>query len=80
MQYRKYWLMIPTDTHSSRATAEVRVHIKIVNLTIKNHTFDGKDLIRVLDFLDRFVQQAEMFNISEAQAFIALPKLPGRSG
>lgn len=72
MSYLSYWIMITTDMRSSCATAEDRVHINTLNLRIKNQTFDGKDLIRVLDFLARFVNEAVMLNMSEAQAFIAL--------
>lgn len=64
--------MISTETRSSRVTTGVCVHIKNLNLALKNHKFDGTDPIRVFDFLARFVNEADMVNTSEAQAFIAL--------
>lgn len=65
--------MIITDTRSSKATAKVRIHIKNLKLALKNHTFDGTGRIRIFDFIARFVNEANKLNISEAQAFIALP-------
>jgi len=73
MSYRSYRLMVTTDTRTSRSTAEVRVHVKNLNLTMKKHTFDGSDPIKIFDFLTRFVNEADMLAMSEAQAFIALP-------
>ena len=40
---------------------------------MKKHTFDGSDPIKIFDFLTRFVNEADMLSMSEAQAFIALP-------
>lgn len=60
---------------SPMATAEVRVHIKIINLTMKSHNFDDTDVIRVFDFLAHFVIETDKLNISEGQAFIELPTL-----
>ena len=40
---------------------------------MKDHSFDGNDPIRVLDFLARMVTEADMLDMSEAQAFVALP-------
>ena len=39
---------------------------------MKEHTFDGSDLIKIFDFLHRFVNEAYMLAMSEAQPFIAL--------
>lgn len=55
MSYLSYILMTTTDTRPSKATADVRVHIKNINLNLKNHTFDGTEPIRVFYFLARFV-------------------------
>ena len=73
MSYRSYRLMVTTETRSSRATAEVRTHIKNLSLTMNQHTFDGSDPIKIFDFLTRFVNEADILAMSEAQAFIALP-------
>lgn len=54
-------------------TAEVRVSIKILILTMRKHVFDGSDLIKVFDLLPRFVNDAHMLYMSEALEFITLP-------
>ena len=73
MSYRSYRLKNITDSRSSRSTAEVRIHIKNLSLVLEKHIFDGTDPIRIFDFLSRFVNEADMLSMSEAQAFIALP-------
>lgn len=74
MSYISYQLMINYDTRSSKATAEVTMHIESLNQTMKNHTFDGTDPIRIFDYLTSFVNEVCMLKRSEAQTFIALPK------
>lgn len=44
------------------------------NLTMKNNIFDGTEPIRVLYFVSRFVQRADMLNMSDAHACIDLPR------
>lgn len=73
ISYRTYWLMIVTDSWSSRDSAEVLVHNKNFSLTIKRHVFDRDDPIKIFHFLTRFMNVADMLNKSYAQAFIALP-------
>lgn len=75
MSYISYRLMITTDSWSSRDTAEVHVYIKNFNVTLTNHVSDGKDPIIIFDFLICFINEADMLNISVAQAFILLPTL-----
>lgn len=41
MSYRSYMLGLTMDTCSSVETTEIPVHIKILNLTMKNYVFDG---------------------------------------
>lgn len=62
-----------TDTRSSSETADVRVYIKNPTLTLKKNTLDGTDTISGFDFLARFVKEADMLNMLEAQEFIDLP-------
>lgn len=62
-----------TDTCSSKATTEVLVHIKNLNLTLRKHTFDWTDQIKIFYFLIRFMNEAARLKMSEAQAYIALP-------
>lgn len=60
--------MITADTQYSRDSADVRVHIKKLNLTLKYHAFDANDEINIFDCLTRMVNDAN----TEAQAFIDL--------
>ena len=64
--------MVTSETRSSRATAEARTHIKNLRLTMNKHAFYGSDPIKIFDFLTRFVNEANILAMSEAQAFIAL--------
>lgn len=73
MSYQSYRLMITKDRRSSRDTADVRVHIKNLNLTMKNHVLNGNDPIKIFDSLTRFINEVDMLQMSEAQAFIAIP-------
>ena len=73
MSYRSYRLKLTTDVRTSFATSEVRTHLKNLTLTLKSHAFDGDDPILIFDFLTRFVNEADMLGMSEAQAFVALP-------
>lgn len=55
MCYRSYRMKLKMDTRSSVETTEIRVHIKHLNLTMKNYVFDAVATIRRFDFLNRFV-------------------------
>lgn len=70
--YRSYEVMITKHNWTSREAAEVRVHITNFNLTMKNHLFNGKDPIKIFDFLTHFVNEGDMLSISEVREFIAL--------
>lgn len=64
--------MIKNDQRSSRNTAEVLVHIKNKNLSLKNHVLEVNEPIKIFHFLTRLVNEAEMMNMSEVQEFIDL--------
>ena len=49
--------------------------MKRMEYTLKEYSFNGTDPIRVLAFLAKFVEEAEILRMSEGQAFMALPKL-----
>lgn len=46
--------------------------INRLNPTFKNHVFNGNYSINIFDLLNRFVQGAEMLNMSEAHSWTAL--------
>ena len=73
MSYRSYRLKRTIDVRSLFDTTEVRTHLKNLTLTLKSLAFDGDDPIMIFDFLTRFVNEADMLNMSEAQAFVARP-------
>lgn len=63
-----------TDSRYALETTEVRGHLKTITFTMKNHNFDGNNPIKILDFLIRLVNEADILKMSEGQAFVALPK------
>lgn len=75
MSYRSQRLIATTYTRSSQDTAEAQVHIKMLKLTLKYHVFHRNYPINRFDFLARFVNKADMLNMSKAQAFISFPTL-----
>ena len=70
---RTYRLGDLSDQRTPRGTSKIKDHIKGLELTMRGHTFDGEDPIHVLDFLARFVREADTLKRSEAQAYIAVP-------
>ena len=63
MSYCSYRLIVTTGIRFYLAKAEVRTHIKNLNLTVKEHNFDGSDPMEIFDFLTRYVNQADMLDI-----------------
>lgn len=73
LSYRYYRLEDSSGTRSSRDTGRVKDLIRRMNVTMLKQKFSGEDPILVLDFLARFVQEADVLEMSEAQAYVALP-------
>lgn len=74
LSYRYYRLMRLDATRTSRETLDVKKHLKSLELSLKEHMFSGKDPVTVLNFLTRFVEEADTIGMTEAQALVALPK------
>ena len=72
LNYRRYRLK-RTSRRRSKDTAKARHQVKNMGLTLLPHRFTGEGPIMVLDFLLRFVCEAEQVAMSEEQAYIALP-------
>ena len=72
LNYRHYRLK-RTSRRRSKDTAKARHQVKNMGLTLLPHRFTGENPIMVLDFLRRFVSEAEQLAMSEEQAYIALP-------
>lgn len=73
MSYSTYRLEYITQRRSSRATRKLRDFFKRMELTLKYHPFSVENPIRVLEFLSRYVMEANIQPMSESQAFIDLP-------
>jgi len=71
--YRSYRLTDTSTRRSSRGTGKVRDYIKRMEIRLAQHHFSGSDPIGVLDFLSRFTREAEIQEMSEAQALLSLP-------
>ena len=72
LNYRHYRLE-KRSRRSSRHTAKARHQVKNMEITLIPHRFTGGDPILILDFLRRFLGEAEQLSMSEDQAYIALP-------
>ena len=73
LSYRTYRLGDLSDPRTPRGNSKIKDRITRLELPMRCHTFDGRDPIHVLDFLARFVREADMLKMSEAQACIAVP-------
>ena len=72
LNYRYYRLQRTRVTRSSERTLEVKKHIKSLDLSLRKK-FTGKDPVMILNFLTRFVEEADIIKMTEAQALLALP-------
>ena len=75
LDYRYYRLKRTSRKRSSRETGKVKEYVKRIEYTLKEFRFDGTDPIKILAFLAKYVEEADILRMSEAQAFIALPKV-----
>ena len=75
ISYRHY--RIRRTSHSRNSASTLRLHklIKNLDLTFKEDKFAGTDLILIFDFLTRFVEECDTLDMSEAQAFMSLPRV-----
>ena len=73
VDYRYYRLKNRSQKRSGKETKEVRKQIQKLEVTMKERKFDGADKIKVLSFLARFVREADLIGMSEAQAVLAFP-------
>ena len=75
MSYRFYRLqrLRPKASNSHRETGQTRGFIKRLEICFKDSYFDGEDPIQILEFLTRFVEEADLLDMSEVQAYQVLP-------
>lgn len=58
---------------SAEGMMKLRIHIKILDITMKEHHVDGTDHIMVFQFLIHCVTEADKMNMSDGQGYLALP-------
>ena len=73
LDYRYYRLKRQTSKRTGRKTGKVRDQIKRMAYSLEEYRFTGEDPIMVFDFLARFCDEADTLEMSEAQAYVALP-------
>ncbi|CAN8070507.1 unnamed protein product [Agarophyton chilense] len=73
LNYRYYRLKVKSKKRSGCETAKIKDHIKRLKIGLNDLTFDGKTPILVIEFLNRFVAEADTLEMSEPQAFLSLP-------
>ena len=73
LDYRYYRLRNRRQKRDGKATKAVRKFISKLEVTLKDRKFDGADKIKVLSFFAKYVSEADLLGMSEAQAVLALP-------
>ena len=80
MNYRYYRLMDTNQIRYAEESKKLRDQVKTFQATFASTEFSAQDPIMVFDFLTRFVEEADTLGVSEAHAFLILPKvLKGRA-
>lgn len=75
MNYRYYRLYDTTMIRNADDSKKLREQIKTFQAAFEGTKFSAEDPIMVFDFLTRFVEEADTLGVSEAHAFLILPKL-----
>ena len=73
VDYRQYRLRDERNVRTGRETTKTKDHISRLALVLQDLKFDGTDEIMILHFLARFVTEADTLEMSEGQAYLALP-------
>lgn len=72
VDYRYYRLQRRSSSRSGRETGKVKDHVRRMATAASDLRFDGSDPISVLEFLARFVEEADILEMKESQALLAL--------
>ena len=75
MSYRYYRLIDTTAARTQDSTTRLHRLLKNIQLTMREHKFDGEDPILIFDFLSRAVEEADTLAMNEGQLVICLPHL-----
>lgn len=71
-----YWYYRLADTNANRTsttTTRLRCTLKMLVFTMKDFTFTGGDLILILAYLSRLVEEADMRGMNEGKLMVCLP-------
>ena len=74
MNYRYYRLMKRSHRRDANVMLDANKRMNSLSMTLGEHKFSGQDPVLVFDFLTRFTEEADLNRMSEAQAFISLPR------
>lgn len=71
--YRYYRLRTGSKGVNNAGMVKLRNFIKILDITMKGHHFDGSDVISVFQFLIHFFTEVDKSNMSEGQDYLDFP-------
>lgn len=64
LNYRTFLLPLTTRKRTGNRTGKIKYHIKILDLTLRDHQFDGSDPTKVLIFLSGFSLKCDTLAIT----------------
>lgn len=73
LNYRYYRLLRLDTRRDTRTMLDTSTRIKALQLTMSDSKFSGSDPILIFDFLTRLTEEADINQMTEGQALIALP-------
>jgi len=74
LNYRRYRLVNTDPRQDADITAEVGLHVRRLDHSLKTRKFTGLKPVGVISFLDHFKRECDMNRISEGAALLCLPK------
>ena len=75
MNYRYYRLKRRSQTRSAKETGKVNSLVNKIDTSLGKRKFSGSDPVLIFNALMALVAEADQLKMSEAQLFLALPKL-----
>ena len=74
MNYRYYRLLRCDHHRDTQTMLDANTRIKSLMISLGDFKFSGQDPILIFDFLTRITEEADINQMTEAQAFVALPR------
>ena len=72
LSYRLYRLTNTKSSRNGRETAKVKDHLVRLEITMRKCKFSPKDPVGIIGFLEKFVRECNMLEMTEAQALLAV--------